>query len=79
MAKVGTAHLEIKPVLNEEALDAIEGMIREAVARGVQEGMAAAASSRPIVSIEHMEVHDYEEFRKAVAHRAATRMSADNA
>lgn len=39
MAKIGTAQVEIKPVLNEEALTAIteriENEIREAVARGL--------------------------------------------
>ncbi len=39
MAKIGTAHIEIKPVLNEEALAAmverIETDIRNAVARGL--------------------------------------------
>lgn len=39
MAKIGTAQIEIKPVLNDEALAAIveriETEIREAVARGL--------------------------------------------
>lgn len=31
MAKIGTAHVEIKPVLNQEALDLIVGRIQEAI------------------------------------------------
>ena len=41
MAKIGTAHVEVKPVMNEEALAAlverIETAVREAVARGLGE------------------------------------------
>lgn len=48
MAKVGTAHIEIKPVLGEEALAAIcariERSIEDAVARGVERGMARRQS-----------------------------------
>lgn len=40
MAKIGTAHVEIKPVVNDEALDEITSRIEEAVARGVERGMA---------------------------------------
>jgi hypothetical protein len=39
MAKIGTAHIEVKPVLNEEALDAIVQCIEDAVAEGVRRGM----------------------------------------
>lgn len=45
MAKIGTAHVEIKPVLGEDALkavcDRIEQAVEDAVARGVERGMAA--------------------------------------
>jgi len=41
MAKIGTAQIEIKPVLNDEALkaitDRIESEIREAVRRGMSD------------------------------------------
>lgn len=40
MAKIGTAHIEIKPVLNEEALDEITRRIEDAVAAAVAAGMA---------------------------------------
>lgn len=49
MAKVGTAHVEIKPVLNEGALDAltkvIEDRIANAVAAGIGEEPTRMASS----------------------------------
>jgi hypothetical protein len=35
MAKIGTAHVEIKPVLNQEALDALVAKIEDAIASGV--------------------------------------------
>lgn len=35
MAKIGTAHVEIKPVLNEEALNQIVERIEKAVEDGV--------------------------------------------
>ena len=42
MAKIGTAHIEIKPVLDEEALariaDRIEACVRGAIERGVKDG-----------------------------------------
>jgi hypothetical protein len=41
MAKIGTAHVEIKPVLNEEALEQIVQRIEEAVRRGVEAGLAS--------------------------------------
>ena len=41
MAKIGTAHVEIKPVLNEEALEAIATRIEEAIAKGVERGLAS--------------------------------------
>lgn len=43
MAKIGTAHIEIKPVINEEALDALVQRIEDAVAAGVTRGMAGAS------------------------------------
>lgn len=42
MAKIGTAHIEIKPVVNVEALDALTKRIEDAVAAGVERGMAKA-------------------------------------
>jgi hypothetical protein len=40
MAKIGTAVLEIKPVLNEAALQEIATLIEEAVAAGIARGLA---------------------------------------
>lgn len=39
MAKIGTAHVEVKPVLNQEALDTIGKAIEDAVAAGVERGL----------------------------------------
>ena len=47
MAKIGTAHIEIKPVLDREALSTITALIEEAVATGVLRGMAAASAKPP--------------------------------
>ena len=44
MAKIGTAHVEIKPVINDEALDQITKRVEEAVAEGVRRGMRAVPS-----------------------------------
>lgn len=41
MAKIGTAHVEIKPVLNEEALVAICAEIEARVAEAVRKGTRA--------------------------------------
>lgn len=41
MAKIGTAHVEIKPVLDAEALEQLCKRIEDAVAAGVARGMAA--------------------------------------
>lgn len=43
MAKIGTAHVEIKPVLNEGALDALVQRIEDAIAQGVERALAAHA------------------------------------
>lgn len=49
MAKIGTAQIEIKPVINDEALDVIVERIAEAVAEGVRRGMAEAnAKPHPV-------------------------------
>jgi len=40
MAKIGTAQIEIKPVVSEEALNIIMERIAVAVAAGVRRGMA---------------------------------------
>lgn len=42
MAKIGTAHVEIKPVLNDEALEQIATRIEAAVRAGVEAGMKSA-------------------------------------
>jgi hypothetical protein len=47
MAKIGTAHIEIKPVLNDTTLEVISKVIEEAVARGIARGAA------PSVYLEH--------------------------
>ena len=44
MAKIGTAHIEIKPVIDDEALAVITQRIEEAVANGVVRGIALATS-----------------------------------
>lgn len=41
MAKIGTAHIEIKPVLNEEALEAIARQVELTVAQAVARGISA--------------------------------------
>ena len=40
MAKIGTAHIEIKPVVSDEVLTEITDRIADAVADGVARGMA---------------------------------------
>jgi hypothetical protein len=52
MAKIGTAHVEIKPVVSDEALDDLMERIADAVAEGVRRGMA-----RPVVNQE-IHVHN---------------------
>lgn len=42
MAKIGTAHIELKPVLNDEALEQITAAITAAVKEGVEAGIKAA-------------------------------------
>lgn len=42
MAKIGTAHIEIKPTLNEESLAAMVRQIEAAVRGAVAAGLAAA-------------------------------------
>ena len=42
MAKIATAHIEIKPVLNEEALQEVLEAIEGAVAAGFVRGVKAA-------------------------------------
>lgn len=39
MAKIGTAHVEIKPVLNDEALDRLTKVIEDRVAAAVTAGV----------------------------------------
>jgi hypothetical protein len=40
MAKIGTAHIEIKPVVNEEALDALAQRVGEVVRQAIEEATA---------------------------------------
>ena len=47
MAKIGTAHVEIKPVLNDEALEAIVRRIELATTAGVARGIANGARTEP--------------------------------
>jgi hypothetical protein len=49
MAKIGTMHVEVKPVLNEQALAEISDRIEKAVADGVARGLAQAQRAREIV------------------------------
>ena len=42
MATVGTAHVKIKPVLDEEALEQIAARIEEAVRQAVAKALAEA-------------------------------------
>lgn len=49
MAKIGTAHIEVKPVLNEEALAGIVQRIEDAVAEGVRRGLEAQRSATTLV------------------------------
>lgn len=64
MAKIGTAHVEIKPVISDDVLEAITDRIASAVALGVERGMAAARP-RPMFG----DVH--------IAARLPTRSAAD--
>ena len=48
MAKIGTVHIEIKPVLDEDALEQITQRIADAVTEGVRRGMAFAPPLPPI-------------------------------
>lgn len=51
MAKIGTAHVEIKPVLNDEALEQMAARIEAAVRAGVEAGMKAAAPSPTPITV----------------------------
>jgi len=48
MAKIGTAHVEIKPVLDEDALTRITDSIAAAVRAGVRRGMAMETNAAVI-------------------------------
>lgn len=50
MAKIGTAHIEIKPVIDDEALERITARVEEAVAAGVARGIRTGASSSLTIS-----------------------------
>lgn len=45
MAKIGTAHIEIKPVLSDEALDDLVQRIADGVAEGVERGMESVRNT----------------------------------
>lgn len=47
MAKVATVHVEIKPVLNEQALAELTSRIEDAVADAVSVGMTRGRESAP--------------------------------
>lgn len=55
MAKIGTAHIEVKPVVDEAALEAITERIADAVAQGVERGMARAIAQTRSWSAEKKE------------------------
>lgn len=46
MAKIATAHIEIKPVLNEDALQGVLDAIEQAVAIGFSRGVKAVVEGR---------------------------------
>jgi len=46
MAKIGTAHVEIKPVVNEDALTALCLRIQQQVEDAVQRGLESAHRQR---------------------------------
>lgn len=66
MAKIGTAHIELKPVVNEDALNAIVERIAEAVAEGVKRGMASAP---PVINASVV-IPSYEKFAAELSRRA---------
>lgn len=52
MAKIGTAHIEIKPVLDDDALDTLCQRIERAVSEAVRNGLAgrpAETTARPAI------------------------------
>lgn len=48
MAKIGTAHVEIKPVLNEDELTSLCRTIEEAAAAAVRRGIAKGFDDSPL-------------------------------
>jgi len=48
MAKIGTAHVEIKPVVSDEALAEVTRRVADAVAAGVALGMARQLGVTPV-------------------------------
>ena len=50
MAKIGTAHVEIKPVVDEAALAEITRRVADAVAAGVALGMSRVTPTVPTAS-----------------------------
>ena len=45
MSKIGTAHIEIKPIVNDEALAIVMQRIEDAVAEAVERGIAKASGT----------------------------------
>lgn len=67
MTKIGTAHIELKPVLNEEALAQIAQTIEDAVAAGVARGLTAGSQDAVHVGTVHCPiVPDVSRFRAAL-------------
>jgi hypothetical protein len=65
MAKIGTAHIEIKPVLNEDELEAICQRIEDAVTKGISRGLAS--QPRQIVNKVEMRPGTFEDLARAQA------------
>jgi len=70
MAEIGTAHIELKPVVNDEALDAIVERIAAAVAEGVARGMKEAQRVEVRLVNSAMGSQVAEELRAAMDRRA---------
>lgn len=67
MAKIGTAHVEIKPVLNEEALDALVARIESAIEAGVTRALEKA---RPLFGEVHVAAMDHADMVRTMQTKA---------
>ncbi|HET6866950.1 MAG TPA: hypothetical protein VFH80_13605, partial [Solirubrobacteraceae bacterium] len=65
---IGTAHVEVKPVLNEEAVAALSKQIEDAVAAGVAAGLARSPQASTVVV--NVTPHESEDFARFLAERA---------